>query len=340
MPTSLPQSTMTVQISPNQALPWRRNAPYGRAEISVVYHPGKLDASRYQVEAFVPATHATIRDARYVITDHPDGMLRETHCLLNQNAYSGVWVRLSGTATAGGPAISEFAIDPTHPDSGRVEVFDTTGVQVAGKIFETSFAAIRWTPAPPPLQPGLYGVFDSPVGTDEARRGPFGVPGNVHAGRWQIWVPEWYDFNPIGSRYKLGASYAVHTGADLNRVGGVAADKDQPVYAVADGIVRSSAIRGTWKGLVVVEHPIPGEAPVYARYAHLHSLAFRAGDEVRRGDVVGKITEFVPNNYHLHFDLSRDPILVSQPGHWPGDNPALVKAVYLDPLAFIRARRP
>lgn len=328
---------MTFTVSPNKSFPWRRNSPHGKPEVSVVYHPPGLSPGRYYIEAFIPATHATIRDARYVINDNPAGIYRQTTCVINQNAYSGVWVRLSGIAEMSGAAVFEFDIDPTFPDSGRVEVFDATGVQVAGKVFETSFAAIRWTPAPPPPTPGLAGVFDSPVGTEEARRGPFGVAGNLHGG-YQLWVDEWYDFNPIGSRYRLSGGWAVHTGADLNRTGGTATDKNQPVYAVADGIVRYSAIRGTWKGLVVVEHNVPGENPIYARYAHLHQLEFRAGDVVRRGDVVGRITEFVPHNYHLHFDMSRDPILVTQPGHWPGDNAALVKRVYLDGLEFIRGR--
>lgn len=327
----------TVQISPNQSFPWRRNAPLGKPSISVAYHPHALSPGRYHIEAFIPATHATTRDVRYIVNDNPSGIYRQTVCTLNQNAYSGVWVRLAGIAEMDGSAVFEFDIDPTFPDSGRVEVFDSTGVQTANRVYETSFAAIRWVESPPPPPPAQAGTFDSPVGTEAARRGPFGVPGQFHGG-YQLWVPEWYDFNPIGSRYRLGNGWAVHTGADLNRVGGTSADKNQPVYAVADGIVRYSAIRGTWKGLVVVEHPVAGENPVYARYAHLHQLAFRAGDVVKRGDVVGKVTEFVTNNYHLHFDMSRDPILVSQPGHWPGDNAALVKRVYLDGLEFIRAR--
>jgi len=88
-----------------------------------------------------------------------------------------------------------------------------------------------------------------------------------------------------------------------------------------------------------IEHPAPGEnRVVYARYAHLGSLSVQEGWQVQRGQKIGTIGEYAPNNYHLHFDISPTMILKTTPNHWPGDNLAAVQKDYVDPLAFIKQR--
>ncbi len=92
-----------------------------------------------------------------------------------------------------------------------------------------------------------------------------------------------------------------------------------------------------WGNAVIVEHPLPGEARLaWARYAHVNNLLVNEGQVVRRGQQLCTIGEYAPNNYHLHFDITFDPILRSTPGHWPGDNRAAVDRIYQDPLAVIQ----
>ena len=180
--------------------------------------------------------------------------------------------------------------------------------------------------------------FDAPVGTEAERAGALAV-GNQFNGD-PIWVGNWYDANPFLSRYRLGSGYAIHTGADLNLIGAAIADKDAPVFAVADGLVTCARFLSTgWKNVVVVEHPVQGEnRVVYARYAHLGNLFVQEGWQVRRGQKIGTIGEYAPNNYHLHFDISPTTILKTTPNHWPGDNLPAVRQDYVDPLAFIKQR--
>ena len=65
----------------------------------------------------------------------------------------------------------------------------------------------------------------------------------------------------------------------------------------------------------------------------------KVGDRVVRGQQISKVGNadglFA---YHLHFDLTYDPVIKTVPGHWPGDNPALVRRMFVDPKEFIRQR--
>lgn len=340
---------------------WYRTATYNDQNVAVGYQPRLKGKGRYRIEVYIPAQHGFARDVQYFIVDYTGGQRREIKCVINQGPYSDKWAPLTGTATDGGALISEFELDPAFPDSGRVNVADTTFVTDPKKPagFEITFGAMRWMPVGVAVSgTGAItgggavssggnstgdGKFDSPVGEEADRRAPaFGVPGNLHAKQYPIWVPGWYDANPIGSRYELGpGKMAIHTGADLNKVGGQLADKQAPVFACGDGIVRFSGERTTWKGLVLVEHEVPGEAPVFIRYAHLEQMPRQPGDRVKRGELVGLITLFYKKdayeNWHLHFDMSRNPTFGTNPGYWPGDDPAAVRAFFIDPLEFLKA---
>ncbi|MCC7358959.1 MAG: M23 family metallopeptidase [Anaerolineales bacterium] len=325
-----------------------RNASYNRQTLYVGYSPRLSGRGVYTLEVFVPRNHAYIRDAHYFIVDYPRGVRRESLAVLDQSPHSDVWVPLKAALVNGAPAdppLAEFALDPAFPDSGRVNVADITFLDPAqrpGGRYEISFGAVRWRPytPPPPAPPPATAVgFDSPVGTPAERAGAF-ADGRQLFNHYAVWCGQWYDANPIGSRYWLGNRWAVHTGGDLNLSGpgGVLADKDAPVYAVADGRVISAGFVSTgWKNIIIIEHPVPGEDRViYARYAHVTAMRVQANDLVTRGRQICAIGQYAPNNYHLHFDLSFNPILKTQPGHWPGDNLPLVRQVYEDPKAFIK----
>ena len=326
-----------------------RSASYKKQTLYVGYAPKLAAKGAYAIDVFVPRTHATIRDAHYFIVDYPRGVRRETLAILDQSPHRDAWVTLSGTVVNGSPAeqpVTEFMLDPQFADAGRVNVADLTFVDPAGMPngrFDLSVGAVRWRPlappgeTPPAAAPGAG--FDSPVGADAERAGVFAT-GDKIFDHYNLWCGNWYDANPIGTRYQLGDRWAVHTGADLNLSGpgGVLADKDAPVHAAADGrVISAGFVSSGWKNIIVIEHPVPGEdRVVYARYAHVADMHVHANDPVARGQVIAAVGEYAPNNYHLHFDLSFNPILKTQPGHWPGDNLALVQQVYLDPLAFIR----
>jgi hypothetical protein len=318
-----------------------RDASYGSQNLYVSYVPRLTGAGRYAIEVFIPGVHAYARDVYYVVVDHPGGVRREVTCILDQSPYNNEWARLQGNivnGVQGGALIKEFELDPALPEAGRVNVADITFIDPnthPTRRFEITFGAIRWRPAA--LAEDLS--FDSPVGAEAERRGPFAV-GNRTVGGYNYWVGRWFDANPFGSRYWLGSSWARHTGADLNLdgSGGVLADKDAPVYAVADGVVIwARYVSPGWKNVIVVEHPVPGENRVVSgRYAHVGNMRVGEGQTVRRGQQIATIGEYAPNNYHLHFDLSPDTILKRLPGHWPGDDLAAVQHYYTDPMAFIK----
>jgi murein DD-endopeptidase MepM/ murein hydrolase activator NlpD len=319
-----------------------RPASFNKQTLYVAYAPRLLARGTYQLEVFVPRNHAYARDVHYFVVDYPRGERRETLAILDQQPHNDEWVTLHGNVVSGpgqGEPVNGFELDPAFDDAGRVNVADITfldpATHPAGR-FEVSFAAVRWRPVNPAPVPG----FDSPVGTPAERAGPLAEGRRL--GPYALWCGNWYDANPIGTRYWLGNRWAVHTGADLNLEGpgGVLADKDAPVYAAAAGrAVFAGFVSSGWKNVVVVEHPLPEENRViYARYAHLGRLLVGPNEVVARGQQLATIGKYAPSNYHLHFDLTYDPILKTVPGHWPGDNAALVRRMYVDPREFVRQR--
>jgi hypothetical protein len=323
-----------------------RAAAYLSQRLYVAYVPRLVGRGTYFVEAFIPDQHADAPDVHYFVVDYPNGQRRETTVKLDQSRYRNQWVPLQGNiinGVPGGTPVTQFELDPTRADAGRVNMADITfvdpGTHPSGQ-FEIAFGAIRWRPVPRTagLAPAASASLDAPVGTDEERAGEL-ASGRRTAGGCLYWAGDWFDANPLGSRYWLGNRWAIHTGADLNLDGGsVIADKDAPVYSIGHGVVVWARwVSAGWKNVVVIEHPVPGEDRlVWARYAHVANMQVQEGQIVRPGQPIATIGEYAPNNYHLHFDIALDPVLRSLPGHWPGDNPAAVRAVYTDPLAFIQ----
>jgi murein DD-endopeptidase MepM/ murein hydrolase activator NlpD len=100
-----------------------------------------------------------------------------------------------------------------------------------------------------------------------------------------------------------------HQGLDI------AGQAGQPVYATADGVVRSAEASGEFGKLVVIDH----DFGLVTRYAHLSRFAVAAGDRVGRGHVIGYMgSTGRSTGPHLHYEV------------WANDRP-------LNPLQLLTA---
>lgn len=159
-----------------------------------------------------------------------------------------------------------------------------------------------------------------------------------------IWPGKWIDANPFLTRYWLGSSYSIHTGADLNLNDPTFdLDRNKPVYPASSGKVTYAGVPSyAWQGVVVIRHHIGGGTHVYTRYAHLQpdEILVAAEDWVKHDDIIGltgrNMSGSSPGPYHLHFDVSITSVLLNDPGHWPGDNRTLVLQHYTDPKAWLQ----
>ncbi|MBP7693745.1 MAG: hypothetical protein KA764_17615, partial [Anaerolineales bacterium] len=244
-----------------------RAATFNAQRLYVAYAPRLIGRGKYVIEAYIPDQHATTPDAHYFVVDYPNGQRRETTVIVNQAQYHNQWVPLQSNIVNGVPGavtVTQFDLDPTRGDAGRVNMADITFQDPAGRPggqSEIAFGALRWRPvgAAGAVAPAAAVSLDAPVGTEAERQGAL-ADGRRTAGGYTLWAGEWFDANPLGSRYWLGNRWAIHTGADLNLTGGVIADKDAPVYSIGYGIVVWARwVSAGWKNIVVIEHPVPGE---------------------------------------------------------------------------------
>jgi murein DD-endopeptidase MepM/ murein hydrolase activator NlpD len=141
----------------------------------------------------------------------------------------------------------------------------------------------------------------------------------------------YYNAQPFGRN--------AHLGDDWNGNGGGDPDLGDPVLAIADGVVRSTEDHGGgWGKVVRVAHDVGAAgAPAYVEslYAHLATIDVEEGDLVTRGRRIGTIGD-AGGRYpaHLHLEI-RDRV-----GLPLGRGYGAETRGYLDPTAFIRARRP
>jgi murein DD-endopeptidase MepM/ murein hydrolase activator NlpD len=290
-----------------------------RSTLWAQWVPGITKNGRYEIAVFVPGTHATTHRARY----HIRGVVGQDTTVvveLDQNRYYDRYVPLG-----------VFELDASRPDSGAVNLTNLTGE--TGR--EIAFSPIRWMGVSGEgSQTRLADGYDAPVGTVQERAGD------------ALWPANWIDANPYGRRFadSLGTS-ALHTGADLNlNVPRWDADRGAPVYAIASGMVVFAARMNTWGRVIVIRHdPLEQDGnPVWARYAHVDELQVRLGEVVQRGQQIAVVGKPEPTNapYHLHFDICISGIVAQTPGHWPGLNYQALAKHYVNPLTFIKARRP
>jgi murein DD-endopeptidase MepM/ murein hydrolase activator NlpD len=292
------------------------------AQAAARWAPKLKESGKYEVSVFVPARHATTRNARFRVYGIK-GSASDVLVPVDQSIYSNQWVTLG-----------IFDFDKAAINSGTVFLNDLTGETDQ----EIAFDAVRWRqivlvpgPGPGPIvPPGYADGFDQPVGTAEERRSA------------KVWAGKWVDASPFGQLYFIGTpSEAYHTGADLN----LPADGDAhtPVYATASGVVTFAGRMPIWGNLIIIRHdPLPnGNLVMYSRYAHVEDMIVEVGQRVKRGQQLAKVgNAFGRYAYHLHFDLSPTTILEQKPEHWPGRNRAELLKHYVDPREFILDHRP
>jgi hypothetical protein len=90
-----------------------------------------------------------------------------------------------------------------------------------------------------------------------------------------------------------------HSGSDLAAPGGT------PILAVADGVVSFAGRRGTYGGLITIEHTIGGER-VTSFYAHMYDdgIHVATGDTVTAGQHIGDVgSAGKSTGPHLHVEI-------------------------------------
>lgn len=130
----------------------------------------------------------------------------------------------------------------------------------------------------------------------------------------------------------------LHTGLDINGVGGGDTDLGMPFVSIYEGEVvysTDSAPSGAWGGLIVVWHP---GLNVWTRYAHHKrgTCKVKVGDLVKEGQELAGIGKGRNNIFmaHLHFDvIYKKP---SQWTDWPGLNRERLLSTYMDPILLFK----
>lgn len=85
-----------------------------------------------------------------------------------------------------------------------------------------------------------------------------------------------------------------HPGLDIS------ADKGNAVYATAEGTVTLAAYSGNYGNLVTLDHGYGLET----RYGHLSAFKVKAGQKVKRGDIVGLVgSTGRATSSHLHYEV-------------------------------------
>jgi murein DD-endopeptidase MepM/ murein hydrolase activator NlpD len=89
-------------------------------------------------------------------------------------------------------------------------------------------------------------------------------------------------------------------GADFHAGLDIAAEKGRPVYATAEGTVKSAEYQNSYGNLIVLDHGFGIET----RYGHLSEFSVSKGQQVKRGDVIGRIgATGRATGTHLHYEI-------------------------------------
>ncbi len=105
-----------------------------------------------------------------------------------------------------------------------------------------------------------------------------------------------YRKSPFSGRSEL------HKGVDI------ANKKGTPVVATADGVVVFAGMRGLFGRIVTIDH---GHG-IITYYAHLESTVAHEGDQIKRGDVIGRMgNSGRSTGPHLHYEVRLNGVPVN-----------------------------
>ena len=104
-----------------------------------------------------------------------------------------------------------------------------------------------------------------------------------------------YMTSGFGGRFHpLLGGYRQHAGVDL------AAASGSPIYATSDGVVSNAGWAGGYGLLVQLNHG----GGMESRYAHMSQVAVSAGQQVRKGQVIGYVgSTGRSTGPHLHYEV-------------------------------------
>ena len=119
-----------------------------------------------------------------------------------------------------------------------------------------------------------------------------GIKSNIPSGK-----PTQYTriSSPFGTRiHPITRNKHTHKGIDM------AAPRMTPIYATADATVTFAAYNGGYGNFVKLNH----ENGYKTAYAHMHKIAVKNGDKIKKGDLVGYVgTTGSSTGNHLHYEV-------------------------------------
>lgn len=116
------------------------------------------------------------------------------------------------------------------------------------------------------------------------------------AQRPSIWPTQGRVTSPFGYRFHPIVGHTLfHDGIDIaNKIW-------TPVYATANGIVKTVGMREFFGRMISISHP---ESDCETIYGHLHQTAVTAGQSVKRGDLIGYMgNSGRSTGPHLHYEV-------------------------------------
>jgi murein DD-endopeptidase MepM/ murein hydrolase activator NlpD len=89
-------------------------------------------------------------------------------------------------------------------------------------------------------------------------------------------------------------------GSDFHAGLDIAGDRGEPVRTTAAGRVSYAGYQGAYGNLVIVEHGFG----LQSKYGHLSSYTVRNGQQVKRGDIIGRVgSTGRSTGNHLHYEV-------------------------------------
>lgn len=124
----------------------------------------------------------------------------------------------------------------------------------------------------------------------------------------ESWISSGFSYNRI---HPLSGVRKPHTAVDIS------ADFGSPVVAAGAGRVTYAGSRSGYGRLVEIDHGDGYES----RYAHLGRISVRVGEQVRRGDVIGDVSDTGDaTGPNLHYEVRRNGRAVNPIGYFLDDS--------------------